>query len=205
MSIAMSIPSRVMAARPQATEDDGERQLVERCLAGDSEAFSPIVHRYGAGLFAFCARMVGRAVGEELAQETLARAYANLGTFRHDTGLKRWLYRIALNLCRDHLKSGKAKEGPCGSLEGALEPVAAEPGPEERLRGREAVAALQRAIERLAPKYREAFVLKHIENLSYEEMREIVEMPVPALKVRVHRAREMIKRLMAEEERGAGR
>ncbi|MGI5864640.1 MAG: RNA polymerase sigma factor [Myxococcales bacterium] len=204
MSIAMGIPLRLMAARPQVTQDDEERQLIDRCLAGDREAFSPIVRRYGAGLFAFCARMVGRAVGEELAQETLARAYASLGTFRNDSGFKRWLYRIALNLCRDYLKSGKAKEGPCGSLEGVLEPVAAEAGPEERLRGREAVAALQRAIDKLAPKYREAFVLKHIESLSYEEMREIVEMPVPALKVRVHRAREMIKRLMEEEERGEG-
>jgi RNA polymerase sigma-70 factor (ECF subfamily) len=205
MELAMTIPLRAVA--PVATDADqaAERELVERCLAGDREAFAPVVRRYGPGLFAFCSRMVGPAVGEELAQECFARAYAGLAGFRNDSRLKQWLYRIALNLCRDHLKSGKTRESAVGDFVGPFEPADNQAGPEARALGREAIRSLQRAVEQLSPKYKEAFVLKHVENLSYEEMREIVRMPIPALKVRVHRAREMLKRLMEEEEQGESR
>lgn len=197
----MTIPLRALAVGPVVEDDPSDRDAIERCLAGDREAFAPVVHRYGAALYAFCARLVGPAVGEELAQEALARAYSGLGRFRGDARLKHWLYRIALNLCRDHLKSGQTREDSVGALEGALEPLDGGAGPEERALGREAVRSLERAVERLPAKYREAFILKHIEDLSYEEMQGIVGMAVPALKVRVHRAREMLKKMMEEDAR----
>jgi len=201
VEISMTVPLRVVAVGqvPELPDEQADREVVEACLAGNRDAFAQVVRRHGPGVFALCARMVGPSVGEELAQEAFARAYTGLGSFRHDAQFKHWLYRIALNLCRDHLKSGRAREDATGSLEGTLEPADRHADPEERTLGREKVASLRRAIDRLSPKYREAFVLKHVENLSYEEMQDIVKMPVTALKVRVHRAREMLKKLMEED------
>ena len=201
-----AIPLPLRAAAPDLSADEQlERATVERCLGGDRDAFAVLVRRHGPGVNALCARMVGRAIGEELAQETFARAWSGLASFRRDARLRHWLYRIALNLCRDHLKSGRAREDATGNLaEGAFEPADGQADPERRAVGRQEVAALQRAVETLSPKYKEAFVLKHVENLSYEEMRTIVKMPIPALKVRVHRAREMLKKkLLADPTGGA--
>lgn len=199
LDLAMTLPLRAVETGADCADLDAEdRSAVERCLAGDRQAFASPVRRHGPAVFAFCARIVGPAVGEELAQETFARAWSRLGEFRWESSLKAWLFRIALNLCRDHLKSGRSREDASASLEGALEPADDAAGPEDRALGSEAIEALQGAIDRLPLKYREAFLLKHVENLSYQEMREVVGMPIPALTVRVHRAREMLKRALDE-------
>jgi RNA polymerase sigma-70 factor (ECF subfamily) len=195
----MTLPLRAVERDGDCADPDAaDRSSVERCLAGDRQAFAAPVRRHGPAVFAFCARIVGPAIGEELAQETFARAWSRLGDFRWESSFKSWLFRIALNLCRDHLKSGSSREDAAPSLEGVLEPADGNAGPEARALGSEAIQALQDAVDRLPLKYREAFLLKHVENLSYQEMREIVGMPIPALKVRVHRAREMLKRALDE-------
>jgi RNA polymerase sigma-70 factor, ECF subfamily len=177
--------------------DADDLAAVERCLAGEREAFAVLVHRHASGVFALCVRVAGLGLAEELTQETFARAYAKLAAFRRDAQLRHWLYRIALNLCRDYLKSGRAREEPEASFEANTRTSTAD-DPERRASNREALEALDAAIGRLPAKYRAAFVLKHFEGLPYEEMKLIVGMPVPALKVRVHRAREMLRRMLEE-------
>lgn len=181
-----------------SARDADDLAAVERCLAGNGEAFAVIVRRYSSGVYALCVRMVGRSLAEELAQEAFTRAYANLGGFRRDAQLRHWLYRIALNICRDHRKSGRAREEPVAEFSASSEPTDAAGDPERRTIHRDALRALDAAIARLPPKYREAFVLKHLENLSYQDIRAVVRMPIPALKVRVHRARELLKRMLGE-------
>lgn len=137
-----------------------------------------------------CARTVGsRDLGEELAQEALARAYASLGAFRGDCRFRHWLVRIALNGCRDWLKAGARAERPA-DLTG--EELASWRDPEREASDRQLAAALADAIGRLPPKYREAFTLFHVENLGYQEMSAVTGVSVNALKVRVHRARQML-------------
>jgi len=174
-----------------------DRDAVERTLGGEVEAFAGVVRRHGGRLTGLCARMVGdRQLGEELAQEALARAYARVGSWRGDCRFRHWLYRIAVNCCRDYLKAGARAERP-SALDG--EEVVTPRDPERELAGRQMLEALEAAIGRLPPKYREAFVLFHVENLGYEEMRAITGMSVAALKVRVHRARQMLRRALGDD------
>ena len=192
--------SRQRAARTDAPEAELlDRQAVARSLAGDREAFAEIVVRHGPSVHALCMRMVRtQAVAEELAQETFARGFAALSSFRQDAQLRHWLLRIAVNLCRDHLKAGERREGALADevLEAPIDP---EPDPERRAAGRQAVQALEQAIGRLPEKYREAFLLKHVEDLSYEEIQAIVGGQIPMLKVRVFRAREMLRKMLGDE------
>lgn len=188
---------------PEPEENDlRDIEAVERCLAGDRDAFGELVERYKNGIFALCVRLSGtRAVGEELAQEAFARAYSSLGSWRRDARFKHWLYRIAMNLCRDFAKASGRRERP--SPDPGDEPLeethAQGPAdPQSHTLSRETLSALERAVERLSPKYREAFVLKHVEGLAYEEMKVILKAPVPVLKVRVHRAREKLRVELAE-------
>lgn len=159
-------------------------------LDGDTEAFAGVVRRHGARLVGLCARTVGaRDLGEELAQEAMARAYASLGSFRGDCRFRHWLTRIALNGCRDWLKAAARAERPT-DLTG--DELATWRHPEREASGRQLAATLAEALSRLPPKYREAFTLFHVENLAYEEIRAITGVSVNALKVRVHRARQML-------------
>lgn len=191
------MPAEPGEARAQAdTGDTADRDAVERVLDGDTRAFDPLVRRHGARLVALCARVTGnRDVGEELAQEALARAYGALGSYRGDCQVRHWLMRIALNGCRDWLKAGARAERPGEIAEEALQSSLA---PDEELAGRQAVSALQKALRSLPDAYREAFVLFHVENLSYLEMSRVTGARVGALKVRVHRAREMLREQMGD-------
>jgi len=176
--------------------DAADRDAVERTLDGDREAFTGVVRRHGSGLVAVCARMVSdRYMGEELAQEALARTYSSLGSWRGDGRFRHWLYRIAMNCCRDYLKAGARAERPSDLAEDELDLVAPR-DPERDLENRQLASALQAEVERLPPSYREAFVLFHGEHMDYEQIRAITGVSVGALKVRVHRARRMLQRAL---------
>ncbi len=131
-----------------------------------------------------------RQVGEELAQEAMARAYTGLGSWQGDCRFRHWLCRVAMNCCRDYLKAGARAERPT-ELTG--DELADARDPEGEAAGRELIGALEAAIARLPGKYREAFVLFHAENLPYDEIEAITGVSVSALKVRVHRARLMLR------------
>jgi RNA polymerase sigma-70 factor (ECF subfamily) len=177
--------------------DPGElsdRRAVARAIAGDHEAFGAVARRHTRGLVSLCGRLVGDTrVGEELAQEALARAFARLATFRGECSFRHWLYRIAVNGCRDFQKAGGRAE-ECATLTG--DELWAESDPERDAGTREALAALGRALASLPSAYREAFTLFHLENLCYDEIALITGVRVNALKVRVHRARLRLRSLL---------
>lgn len=182
-----------MSSDSPESPDALDARALARCLAGDRAAFTELVRRHARGVTGLCVRMVGSSVGEELAQEAFGRAYASLEQFRHDAHFRHWLYRIALNLCRDHLKSGRARELATDFTlaEEGLDSGA--PSALARALSRETLRALEAAIDALPEKYREAFVLRHLENLPYDEVCAIAGADVGAMKVRVHRAREMLR------------
>ena len=175
--------------------DAADRDAVERTLDGDRDAFAGVVRRHGGGLVALCARVTGdRHLGEELAQEALARAYSSLGSWRRDGRFRHWLYRIAMNCCRDYLKAGARAEQPSAV---AGEELVAPRDPERDVADRQLATALEAEVSRLPPAYREAFVLFHGEHMDYEQMRGITGVSVGALKVRVHRARRMLQQALS--------
>ncbi|HEY0705837.1 MAG TPA: sigma-70 family RNA polymerase sigma factor [Polyangia bacterium] len=183
-------------ARPAPDEDS---VLIGRCLAGDQEAFRPLVQRHQRIAFSVAYRMLGsRADAEDAAQQGFVDAYAAIERFQSDgrpNAFGSWLLRIVVNRCKDVLKSKKRTES-------SLEPEMAvseaafsqQPrDPEAQLSESHERRALERALQSLAPKYREVLILKDVEELPYEEIREILRLPITTLKIRVVRARAMMR------------
>lgn len=168
-----------------------DQQAVARTLAGDPRAFAGVVRRHARALAALCGRTVrDPRLGEELAQEAFARAYGRLASFRGECAFRHWLHRIAVNGCRDWLKAGARAERPSDltgdELVSALDP-------ERDAAARQAVSALRAELAALPAMYREAFTLFHLESLGYEEIEAMTGVRTNALKVRVHRARAMLR------------
>jgi RNA polymerase sigma-70 factor (ECF subfamily) len=181
---------------------DEEAKLIARSLKQDSDAFGQLVERYATVIVNLAYRMVGdRTEAEDLAQETFVAAFKALPRFRAESKFSTWLYRIAANKCMDWLRAKRPGQGAqdVDVDEVLADGVAAEERTPERLLSQQQVAAqLDRAIQRLPPLYREAFVLKHVEGLSYEEMQEILGVNGDTLKMRVYKGRLQLSRELAE-------
>lgn len=174
---------------PEASDAD----VVARVLGGDREAFAVLVRRHQDMLFAHAVRMTGRGdVAADLVQASLIKAYTNLDRCRNPERFGAWAYRIVSNRCKDYLKNIRRRDV---DLE-AAPPLEASGGPERDLDRHELHEALEAALDRLPPEQREAFVMKHAEGRSYEEMSELLGASVGALKMRVHRARENLMELL---------
>ena len=179
-----------------------EAKLIARSLEQDPDAFGQLVERYATIIVNLAYRMVGdRTEAEDLAQETFVAAFKSLPRFRAESKFSTWLYRIAANKCKDWLRAKRPGQGAQGvDIDEVFdEGAAAEEQTPEHLLSRQQVAAqLDRAIQRLPPLYREAFVLKHVEGLSYEEMQEILNVNADTLKMRVYKGRLQLSRELVE-------
>ena len=178
-----------------------EAKLVARCLKQDQDAFGQLVERYATVIVNLAYRMVGdRTEAEDLAQETFVAAFKALPRFRAESKFSTWLYRIAVNKCKDWLRVKRPGQGVQDvDVEEVFDDRVVEERTPERLLSQQQVAArLDQAIQRLPPLYREAFVLKHVEGLSYEEMQEIVGVNADTLKMRVYKGRVQLSRDLAE-------
>ena len=178
-----------------------EAKLVARSLRQDHDAFGQLVERYATVIVNLAYRMVGdRTEAEDLAQETFVAAFKALPTFRAESKFSTWLYRIAANKCKDWLRVKRPGQSVRDvDVEEVLDDRVVEERTPERLMSQQQVAAqLDRAIQRLPPLYREAFVLKHIEGLSYEEMQEILNVNADTLKMRVYKGRLQLSRELVE-------
>src|SRR6266487_3721140 len=158
-----------------------DAEVVARVLGGDSEAFGLVVRRYEAGLLRFAGRMLGsRDAAADAVAESFVRAYRHLASCREPARLRTWLYRIVANRCKSHLA-----RRPIADVSLDEAPPVADPADTQ-------LDLVQRALVRLSPEKREAFLLKHVEGLSYEEMASVTGERIPTLKMRVHRAREAL-------------
>ncbi len=176
-----------------------EHDLLARSLRRDPDAFGQLVERYASSIVSLAYRMVGeRADAEDVAQETFLAAFKALPTFRADARFSTWLYRIAMNKCKDWLRTHRAGQGAAESeAEAAWAELAVDQAtPERTLTQRQIADHLERAIQKLPPLYREAFVLKHVEGLDYEEMEQIIGVNRDALKMRVYKARTQLCRML---------
>ena len=186
-----------MLGEPQAGSD--EARLIARSQQQDHEAFGQLVDRHASVIVNLAYRMVGnRADAEDLAQDAFLAAFKALPTFRADSKFSTWLYRIAANKCKDWLR---AKHPPAVELDDneALAAHVVEPHTPERLLSQQQVAQqLDEAIQRLPPLYREAFVLKHIEGLSYEDMQDLLGVNADTLKMRVYKGRVQLSRELSQ-------
>ena len=177
---------------PEQVTGPDDAQLVARSLKQDHEAFGQLIDRHASTIVNLAYRMVGnQAEAEDLAQESFLAAFKALSTFRADSKFSTWLYRIAANKCKDWLRTKRPGLGANDvDVEDVVDHRVAEERTPERLLSQQQVAQqLDQAIQRLPPLYREAFVLKHIEGLSYEEMEAMLGVNGDTLKMRVYKGR----------------
>jgi RNA polymerase sigma-70 factor (ECF subfamily) len=169
--------------------------VVARVLGGDGEAFGILIRRYEPGLLRFATRMLGNPdAAADAVAESLVRAYRHLAQCRDPARLRSWLYRITGNRCRSHLARRRSNDVPLSEAP----PLADSSDTWAALERGEQVALVERALAGLPVEKREAFVLKHVEGMSYEEMAAVTGARIPTLKMRVHRAREALLAALEE-------
>ncbi|MFN2508102.1 MAG: RNA polymerase sigma factor [Chthoniobacterales bacterium] len=180
---------------------DADLALVQALQAGDDTALDELMERHQGPLFRFIRGYVGNeADAMELAQETFVRAYFKIGQFKPTAKFATWLYRIALNLCRDHAKSRRARqaaatdslsnEQDASTAEGDL-PAASKTPAEEALAS-EKMAALDRAIAQLPHDLRTALILAVFEQRTHQESAELLGTTPKTIETRVYRARKLL-------------
>jgi RNA polymerase sigma-70 factor, ECF subfamily len=173
-----------------------DHELVRSVLAGETEKYAVLVRRYQGRLYRYALGMVSDGdAAADLVQDAFVRSYENLGRFQDRSTFGTWLFRILRNRCLDYLKEHRRADVPLGEEHAATIPGRMTEFDLERLTLRD---VLDRALARLPEAQREAFILKHVHDLTYDEMSEVVGASVSALRMRVMRAREMLQELLGD-------
>jgi RNA polymerase sigma-70 factor (ECF subfamily) len=201
-----SIPSRSRVPSPSGPDD---QDLVARLRQGDERAFETLVRTYGPRLRAVAQRLLqDRAEAEDALQEALLSAFRSLAQFKGEARLSTWLHRIVVNVSFMRLRSRRRK--PEESIEPLLPTFLADghqakpggrwnPNPEEELGRKETCARVREAIGRLPESYRTVLILRDIEELDTEESAQLLGTSITATKIRLHRARQALRTLLARQ------
>jgi RNA polymerase sigma-70 factor, ECF subfamily len=174
----------------------GDRDLAARVLAGDREAFEGLYRQHAHRLYNLAFRMTGGADAEDLLQDVFLQAYRKLGSYKGDSSLGTWLYRLTMNLCLDHLRS---KQGKMGQVTDSLDEEDAAPvaSPFRPAEANNARLDLEQAIAQLPPSYRSAFVLHDVEGYQHDEIAGILGIAEGSSKSLLHKARLRLRSILA--------
>lgn len=188
------------ASRAELVDEENhpvpDADLVARVLAGGDEAFAELVRRHQGPLFGHARGLgIDRDTAEDLVQDAFVRAYTRLDDCRDPERFGLWLFRIFRHLCLDHVKNIRRRSVPVEDVV-----LRAEDGQPER----DAILAelredLSRHLAALPSDLREAFLLKHHDGMSYQEMAEVTDASPGTLRMRVHRAREALREALGPE------
>ncbi|MBV9300822.1 MAG: sigma-70 family RNA polymerase sigma factor [Acidobacteriaceae bacterium] len=186
------------------SEEDA--RIVRGLRAGIEDAYEELIARYQQPVFSIVYRLLGNQNdASDVVQEVFLKVFRRIGSFRGQSSLRTWIYRIAVNEAHNHhrwftrhccrevgMESGP--ERPC-SLESAPDPGRS---PFERALDRENRTLIEEALGRINPDFRTAVVLRDIENLSYEEIGEILQLSLGTVKSRILRGREALRRELTQ-------
>jgi RNA polymerase sigma-70 factor (ECF subfamily) len=196
-------PAELASTSEAAVYD--EQLLLDRSRAGDQEAFEMLVCHHQRRVFNLAYRMVlNYDEASEITQDVFLAAWQNLATFRGDARFSTWLYRITHNCClrmldqrrRDYAALSAARAEQVRQRAGATE--------QHLLDARDRLRTIQQFIADLPPKYRIVVILRHLHDLSYEEMAETLQVPIGTIKTHLFRARELLKEQLRGLERVRG-
>lgn len=175
---------------------DDDALLIARILDGHTEPYTVLVGRYQATLYRYAVGMVRDGdLAADLVQDTFVKAYTSLATCQDPSRFGAWVFRILVNRCKDHLKSRRRHNVP---LEEDTATASDSDNPGVFTDRSDLRQTVERALAALPEAQREAFLLKHLEGRSYEEMAEMLGVSISALKMRVLRAREALQGLLKE-------
>lgn len=186
----------------QAADEDHD--LVTACQKGDADAFGVLVAKYQKKAFNIAFRMMGDYdETADTVQEAFLSAFRSIKKFRGEAKFSTWLYGICVNQARNRLKQARRRslhEGtsidePIETEDGChvLEPADDDPPPDEQLRVKDLQDTVQECIGRLGEEFREVLVLRDIHGFSYEEIRDILDIPDGTVKSRLFRARDVLR------------
>ena len=175
----------------------GIDDLIERCLNGDEAAWEAIVRLHWRKVFNVAYKFVGRHdLAEDLTQDVFLKVYKSLDTFDRRANFQTWLISVSRNLCIDHYRSvRKERESIARDVDPAdLAPVAPGRSAYAALEHRDRVELLRIALEKLAPALRSAVLLRDIQELSYQEIADRLDLPEGTVKSRINRGRSELAR-----------
>lgn len=187
-----------------------DQALVVQARMGRDRAFRELLRRYERPVFSLVFRMVrDHAVAEDLAQEAFVKAFHALDRYDPSYRFSNWIFKIANNATIDHLRKrsldtvslDSAPDRGLGNSAASPRPLqVADPGetPAEYTENRALGAAIEAAIDTLRPEYRSAILLRHVEGYSYEEVAEIMALPLGTVKSYIHRGRTELKERLAD-------
>ncbi|HEX2080194.1 MAG TPA: sigma-70 family RNA polymerase sigma factor [Longimicrobium sp.] len=177
-------------------EAESDADDVRRVLRGDAAWYEVLVRRYQEPLYRHAYGMLGDPdAAADLVQDSLVKAYTRLDTCDPDR-FAAWLFRILRNRCKDYLKSRRRRDVPLVDDGPHAAPLSDDPV--VTLERTELGKVVADALARIPEPQREAFLLKHVEGRSYEEMAELLDAGISALKMRVMRAREALQELLKD-------
>jgi RNA polymerase sigma-70 factor (ECF subfamily) len=186
---ALSEPA-VRVSAPVAGPDDG--QLVAEALTGQGEAFGTLVERYERAVYHLCLRtMRDPEEAQDCAQEAFFKAFRSLRTFKTGAKFSTWIFSIAYHACCDRLARRKRFTGdelPDNADLG--------PGPAQLVEQREEATALRAAIDALPEKYRAVITLYHLQGRQYEEIAEVLDLPMGTVKTHLFRAKDLLRKTL---------
>lgn len=174
-------------------------ELVERHRCGDVRAFNEVYARFEEMVYNLAFRLSGNyEEAADLTQEIFLRVYRHLGSFGGRSSLKTWIFRIAVNHCRDRLSRWRPLTQPIGDDVGEGEVAYADPsrGPEELAVAADEGRRVAEGLARLPPAFREAVVLRDIEGLSYEEIADVLGVRIGTVRSRIARGRDQLRVLL---------
>ncbi|HEV3216911.1 MAG TPA: sigma-70 family RNA polymerase sigma factor [Vicinamibacterales bacterium] len=181
-----------------------DEELVARSRTGDTESFNQLVRRWERQIFALAYRTLGREEdARDVTQETFLRAFRALPGFKGDAKFSSWLYRIALNLCRDWMRRDRRApmvDVPEGVEIHELAADKQEVASVEDLAARaELSAAVAAAMEQLPAEQRNAIILKEYQGLTFQEVAELMNCPLSTAKTRLYQGLTLLRRYLAEQ------
>ncbi len=200
MNVAASSVSRAFTLDLTAASD---RELVATAVSGVEGSFEELVRRYQRPISAYVYRMVGNYESAlDLTQEIFIKVYSSLRRYREEFKFSTWIYKIAHNSAVDHLRRNATREqslvmGPEGD-QYDLPVESSRPSPEQESERKERRVEIESVVRALPANYRELIILRHSQDLSYEEIVEVTGLPLGTVKNRLFRAREMMRQQFVE-------
>jgi RNA polymerase sigma-70 factor (ECF subfamily) len=177
-----------------------DQEVVERASAGAEAAYRELVRRYQRPVFSLIYRMVrDRELAEDLTQETFVKVLNAIERYRPEYKFSSWIFKIANNAAIDHLRRRELdtlslEGGPDATTPDRMQATSLQLGdvtesPLEELEARELGSQIERAIGALRPEYRSCIIMRHVEGRAYDEIAEILDLPLGTVKTYIHRAR----------------
>lgn len=198
------MPDSAATSAPSASSEQ-DRRLIERALAGDQVAYQALLQKYERGLTHHIRRLMRKPEDvEDLVQETFIKAFGALDTYAPQYAFSTWLYKIATNHAIDYLRKRRlptiSLDKPVQTREGEMQIEVADSTfrPDRAIVEDQRRTILQEAVDALPEKYHRVIVMRHRQEMAYEEIAEALGLPLGTVKAHIFRARELLNKYLRD-------